>query len=196
MCSNSILKELIKLACRSGASDAGEIPATAISVEERLAKMCRSPQCKHYGLSAGCPPHVSGPSGMREMLKHYSHALVFKIDVPAGILLSHEGPDFFKLLHEIATAVEHAAAEMDCADAKAFASGGCKKLFCPEYDVCSVLEGSECRNPHKARPSMSGFGIDVNALMQAAGWNMLRTDNDVTRDQDSVMPICGLILVC
>ncbi len=190
----SILKELVKLAHRSGVSDAGAIPVAGISVEDSLAELCSTPRCENYGLSAGCAPHVSGPAGMRDLLEHYRHAVVFKIDVPSNILLSHDRRDVFSLLHEIAADIEQAAVEMGCPDAKAFAGGACKNLFCREYDACKVLEGGECRNPHKARPSMSGFGINVSGLMQLAGWQKLKTKID--KEQDSVMPICGLILLC
>jgi hypothetical protein len=100
------LKELLQLACRSGASGARIIPLSDISVEDDLTNFCREPRCENYGLSASCPPHVSGPSGFREFQKNFKHALVIKIDVPSAILLSDERRDIMKLLHEIVAGIE------------------------------------------------------------------------------------------
>jgi len=63
----ALLKELTRLACRLGASDAKVVSTADISVEDDLANLCREPQCENCGLSASCPPHVAGPSGFREL---------------------------------------------------------------------------------------------------------------------------------
>jgi len=191
-----MLKELIQLAFRSGASGATAISTGDILVEDDLAKLCREPQCESYGLSTSCPPHVSGPSGFRKLLKKFKHAIVIKIDVPLEILLSSERRDIMKLLHEIAAGIEQAAVKTGYPSSKAFAGGSCKKIFCHDYDGCRVLtEGGECRNPRYARPSMSGFGINVSKLMQAAGWTMNRYNSEANPDTASTAPICGLILI-
>jgi len=190
------LKELIKLACRSGASGAAAISASDISIEDDLAKLCREPQCESYGLSTSCPPHVSGPSGFRKLLKKFKHAIVIKIDVPLEILLSSERSDIMRLLNEIVAGIELAAVKTGYPSSKAFAGGSCKKIFCHDYEGCRVLtEGGECRNPRYARPSMSGFGINVSKLMQASGWTMNRYNSEDDPDTASTAPICGLILI-
>ena len=191
-----VLKELIQLACRSGASGATAISTGDISVEDDLANLCRKPRCESYGLSSSCPPYVSGPSGFREWLKYFKHAIVIKIDVPLEILLSGEHRDIMKLLHEIAAGIEQAAVKTGYLSSKAFAGGSCKRIFCHEYGDCRVLsEGGECRNPRYARPSMSGFGINVSKLMQEAGWTMNRYIREADLDTVSTSPICGLILI-
>ena len=191
-----MLKELTQLACRSGASDATAISTGDILVEDDLANLCRKPRCESYGLSTSCPPHVSGPSGFRELLKSFKHAIVIKIDVPLEILLSSERSDIMRLLHEIVAGVEQAAVKTGYSSSKAFAGGSCKKIFCHDYEGCRVLtEGGECRNPMHARPSMSGFGINVSKLMQAAGWTMNRYNSETNPDVSSTAPICGLILI-
>ena len=191
-----VLGQLTDMACRLGASAAAVISTSEISVEEDLAKLCREPQCENYGLSASCPPHVAGPTGFRELKKKFRQAVVFKIDVPSEILLSSQRHDIFQLLHEIAANIEQAAKKMGYANSKAFAGGSCKKLFCEDHIDCRVLaDGGACRNPDRARPSMSGFGINVSKLLQAAGWQMDR----ITRDTDpEVVPmgtVSGLVLV-
>ena len=191
-----VLKELIKQACRSGASGATAISTGDIYVEDDLANLCREPRCESYGLSTSCPPHVSGPSGFRELLKSFKHAIVIKIDVPLEILLSSERSDIMKLLHEIVAGIEQAAVKTGYTSSKAFAGGSCKKIFCHDYEACRVLtEGGECRNPRYARPSMSGFGINVSKLMKVAGWTMNRYNSEAGPDTASTAPICGLILI-
>lgn len=190
------LNELIGLACRLGASNAKVIPTKEISIEEKLAKLCIEPQCENYGLSASCPPHVAGPSAFRKLLKNFEQAVVFKIDVPSKILLSSDRREVFRALHEIAAGIEHAAVEMGYHHSRAYAGGSCKRLFCQDHTYCRILkEGGECRNPHRARPSMSGFGINVSKLMEAAGWTMKRVTCETHQNKVSMSTVCGLVLV-
>ena len=191
-----MLKELIKQASQSGASGAAAISASDISVEDDLAKLCREPRCESYGLSTSCPPHVSGPSGFRGLLKNFKHAIVIKIDVPLEILLSSERSDIMRLLHEIVAGIEQSAVKTGYPSSKAFAGGSCKKIFCHDYEACRVLtEGGECRNSRHARPSMSGFGVNVSKLMKTAGWTMNRNTHKDDPATASTAPICGLILI-
>ena len=190
------LEKLTQVACQLGASDARAISTTDISVEENLAKLCREPGCENYGLSASCPPHVAGPDGFRKLLNAFDHAVVFKIDVSSEILFSDERRDIFRLLHEIAANVEHAAVEMGFQNSNAYAGGSCKQIFCRDHPNCRVLEGyGECRNPFFARPSMSGFGINVLKLKKAAGWMSSKTPRDTNPDTVSMETVCGLVLI-
>ena len=190
------LKELTQLAYQIGASGATAISTGDILVEDDLANLCREPRCESYGLSTSCPPHVSGPSGFRGLLKKFKHAIVIKIDVPLEILLSSERRDIMKLLHEIAAGIEQAAVKTGYPASKAFAGGSCKKIFCYDYESCRVLtEGGECRNPRYARPSMSGHGINVSKMMQVAGWTMNRYNSEADPATASTATICGLILI-
>ena len=187
--------QLIQQACRSGASDAALILTGDILIEDNLAMLCKDPGCKNYGLSKSCPPHVSGPDGFRKRLKSFSQAIVFKIDVPFEILISNQRHDWFRLLHEIAAAIEHDAVEMGYTRSKAFAGGSCKQLFCPDHVACRALaQDGECRHPEVARPSMSGFGINVTHLLQTVGWPMGNSKTDPGIPATGT--ISGLILVC
>ena len=187
--------QLIQQACRSGASDAALISTGDILIEDNLATLCKDPGCENYGLSKSCPPHVSGPDGFRKRLKNYKQALVFKIDVPFEILISNQRNDWFRLLHEIAAGIEHAAAVMGFTRSRAFAGGSCKQIFCPDHVACRALarEG-ECRHPEVARPSMSGFGINVTRLLQTVGWPMDNSKTDP--DRSATGTISGLVLIC
>jgi predicted metal-binding protein len=190
------LNELIRLAHRLGANDAKAVSAQDISIDDNLENLCRDSKCEYYGLSVNCPPHVSGPRGFRELLKDYEKALVFKIDVPTKTLLSDNRLEVFKRLHEIAAGVERGAVEMGYVHSKAYAGGSCKPLFCPDHDECVVLaEGGRCRFPRIARPSMSGFGINVSKLMESAGWSMNRIVRETDPGEIEMGMLCGLILI-
>ena len=162
---------LIVRAFHHGATDAVILPARGISPEEALAGHCREPKCENYGLSMSCPPHVQGPAVLRKWLQDFSRALFFKIEVPSEVLYSHERLEVFELLHTTAAAVENQAQAMGFTRARAFAGGSCKKIFCGNTPGCRRLsKDALCRHPDRARPSMSGFGINVGKLITLAGW--------------------------
>ncbi|HMA68081.1 MAG TPA: DUF2284 domain-containing protein [Desulfosalsimonadaceae bacterium] len=184
-------RELIKKALELGATDAAWISADRIVVEDTLAEKCRQPRCPHYGLAKSCPPHVAGPPALREQLKEFAHAIFFVIERPAEELYSWRRRELFQLLHEVAAGTEHAAVRMGFAAARAYAGGSCKDIFCRNYPDCPALSAAgTCRFPRQARPSMSGFGINVAKLCEAAGWQMKRPATD------AVASICGLVLIC
>jgi len=193
---NPHLDHLLRLAFQSGASRAGLIPVEEISAEDHLANLCRKPQCRNYGLAANCPPYVSGPSGFRKTLENMQHAIVIRIDVPSSILFSDQRHDIMKLLHETAANIERSAIEMGFTLSKAFAGSSCKKLFCHEHDACRVIsDHGKCRNPQTARPSMSGYGINVSKLMTSAGWpSKTNMQQDKTGDE-SMSWVAGLIII-
>ncbi len=193
----ALLSDLVELACKSGAGDAVVVPVRKIVIEEALADMCKTPECENYGLSSSCPPHVPGPQGFRKYIEHMEHAVFFKIDVSTEILMSEERRHVFRLLHEIAVGLEARAREYGCPDSKAFAGGSCKKIFCHDHADCKVVsQKGKCRNPDLARPSMSGFGINVASLMKTAKWKMDRITKDTDTDAVPMGNVCGLVLVC
>jgi len=192
----SPLNELEQLACSLGASSARCISPGDICIEDDLVRMCREPRCENYGLSSKCPPHVGGPDEFRELVKSIKHALVFKIDVPSDILLSSDRQNVFRTLHEMAACIEQSAVTLGSSRARAFAGGSCKQLFCQNYTFCRVLKDyGTCRNPHLSRPSMSGFGINVQKLMRTAGWPMNWVTGKENAQKESISPVCGLVLL-
>ena len=108
----SDFKSLTELATELGAAEAAIIPTQRIPIEDGLAEICRPPGCEFYGLSAQCPPNVSGPDGFREMMKEYDHTLVFKIEVPSEDLLSSKRIELFRMLHYIAAEIEQSAVRL------------------------------------------------------------------------------------
>ena len=191
------LKALLQDAQQSGASEAKIISARDIVVDHHLADMCREPRCENYGLSKSCPPHVSGPTVFKQALEKFSQAVFFKIDVPSEILYSSERREVFQLLHEIASGIETSAVKMGFVDARAYAGGSCKKIFCHDHGECLALsEKGKCRNPQHARPSMSGFGVNVAKLFKTAGWKMNWTAHDTDSTETPMANVCGLVLIC
>jgi predicted metal-binding protein len=192
----SDLKELIALAYSSGASDAKVISPDNISVEDNLANFCNEVQCKNYGLAPSCPPHVSGPSGFRRLQKSARYAIALRIAVPSAALFSDEREEIMRLLHEVTAGVEQAAIKAGYPGSKAFAGGSCKANFCYDHADCRVLsEGGECRYPKYARPSMSGFGINVSELMKVCGWPADIKVHEAETDAGSMSWVAGLILI-
>ncbi len=187
------LDSLAELAIGMGASEAKAIPSSAVSAEDHLAALCKETKCPNYGLSPTCPPSVEGPPWLREYLKGIDQVIFIKVDLPSDVMYSAQRREIGKLLHFIVIQVEEAALEMGLAKSKAFAGGSCKNLFCTDKAKCRVLYGDgNCRNPNSARPSISGYGINVNRLMNAAEW----AKPERAAGDDTVMStFCGLVLV-
>jgi predicted metal-binding protein len=118
------------------------------------------------------------------------------MDLPTGILFSNERSEVFGLLHEIASGIEHSAAGIGYPDSKAYAGGSCKTIFCQDQPNCRMKDGEgQCRNPLHARPSMSGFGINVSKLIRAAGWTMNWSTPGTTSNKTAMGTVCGLVLI-
>jgi predicted metal-binding protein len=191
------LSELIYMAKRLGASDAGIIFSADIEVNEDLAALCSGDHpCSNYGLSSSCPPHVPGPPRFLQWKNSSKYSIVVRIDVPSVVMFSEERHEVMQLLHEIVAGIELKAVEMGYNDSKAFAGGSCKEIFCREHAACQVISRhGKCRNPLHARPSMSGFGINVAKLMQSAGWPVKKQILEDKSDTESMTWVAGLILL-
>ena len=187
---------LVQLARESGANEVGIMRASEVPVEDGLATLCGDPPCDAYGLSGNCPPHVSGPDGFRELKKKMRHALVFRIDIPESVMFSNDRNEVFGLVQETVAELERAAVHMGSPESKGFAGGSCKNIFCYDHGACRVLsKEGECRNPERARPSMSGFGINVMELLKKAG---IPPGNAVTQPEDLKEPmtwVAGLVML-
>ena len=119
-----------------------------------------------------------------------------RIDVPTAVMFSDERREIMQLLHEIVAGVEDKASAMGHAATRAFAGGSCKNIFCRDHTACRVLsKAGECRNPRFARPSMSGFGINVSKLMHSAGWSLEKATRAQASDEESMTWVAGLIMI-
>lgn len=190
------LEELIQKAMSMGASESGIIASRDILVEDNLANHCVDPKCIYYGLSPSCPPHVAGPSEFRKLQKTHMHAIVVRIIVPSASLFSDDRKDIMRLLHEIVAGVERKAIGLGFAGAKAFAGGSCKIIFCDTHLECRRLsKNSECRNPQYARPSMSGFGINVSEVIKKCGWIVNLNGREAESDAEKMSWVAGIIML-
>ena len=191
------LKILLKTALRAGASEAAVIPSATIVVEKELADLCNgNPRCENYNLAPSCPPHVPGPAGFKKWQKGSDYSIAVKIDVPMAAMFSEERLEIMQLLHEVVARVEKKAAGMGYKGSRAFAGSSCKELFCSDHATCCVLDAQGlCRHPQSARPSMSGFGINVTMLMQSAGWPFKKATRQQASDEESMTWVAGLILI-
>jgi predicted metal-binding protein len=147
-------------------------------------------------LSTSCPPYVSGPSGFKNILEKLQQAIFFKIDVPSEILYSGDRREIFQLLHQIAAGIEKEAIKLGYPNAQGYAGGSCKKIFCHNHAECHVISKTgKCRNPEYARPSMSGYGINVSKLFEAAGWTMSAVAHGADAATTKMTYVCGLVLI-
>jgi predicted metal-binding protein len=186
---------LIQHALTSGASGAVLIEARNIIVDDSLADKCREPRCENYGLSKRCPPNTGGPPQMRKRLKKYERALFFRIDVPSEVLYSSDAREVFQFLHELTVGIETKARQMGWTSALGYAGGSCKKLFCSDQTECLALANGQCRHPHHARPSMSGYGINVAGLFDLVGWDMNGVSGPPDMGGNKIASVSGLILL-
>ena len=185
-------EHLFRVARECGATAAAVIDVEDIILSEDLAALCNPEACERYGQAPSCPPVIGGPEDFRQRFADFSAAIVMRIDVPTEMLLSSQRREVMCLLHEVAAGVERAAVALGWKAAAALAGGSCKFLFCHDEADCSVLERrGECRHPDTARPSMSGFGIDVTRLMESAGWIMQRAVDEDT----SIAPVVALVML-
>ncbi len=197
MISKHQLEQLTREAKSLGANASAIISSKDIQVKENLAALCNGEYtCPNYGLAASCPPNVEGPVTFRKWQAQSKYSITVKIELPASIMFSDDRKEVMQLLHQIVAGVELKAQEIGFGKAKAFAGGSCKELFCGDQKECCVVEKHKpCRFTEFARPSMSGFGIDVTQLMKSSGWSTHKAKKDNASDADDLSWIAGLIVL-
>ena len=188
--------DLIQNALQLGVSDARMIDAAQIRVEDDLARICEDPGCPGYGQGANCPPHVMKPQAFRRLLSRYPRALVFKFDVPTEVLLGDGRFEVARLVHETAADLENQALACGYAAARGLAAGSCKRIFCTDEKTCRVIaEKGACRHADKARPSISGLGVNFFELARSVGWPMKKITRDSRPDDVPMGLMAGIVLL-
>ena len=189
-------QDLIASAKSLGATDACLIPSAEIEIKDELALICKDPGCPNFGQSYSCPPYVQGPEHIRELINQLPLALVVRIIVPASSLLNWERVDIGRILHEIVANLEDGALRSGSTHAYAFAGDSCKNLFCSNHLNCQrIYQNGPCRHPDLARPSMSGFGVDVYQMIQSCGWKTNLNDGEYEGAEDELSWVAGLVLL-
>ena len=191
------LAHLTREARRLGATSSTIISSKEIQVKDNLAALCTGEYtCPNYGLAASCPPYVEGPVEFRKWQARSKYSITVKIELPTSVMFSDERQGVMQLLHQIVAAVEQKAIESGFKNSKGFAGGSCKELFCGDQEKCCVVaENKPCRHIEVARPSMSGFGIDVTQLMRSSGWSAPKADNKNSSNKDALSWVAGLVML-
>ncbi len=190
------INSLLEFATHAGATKVKRLAPESVCVEDSLAAFCREPKCPHFGLAMSCPPHVSGPEGFRKLLKLCKHVIVFRIEIQSSSLHGEDRPLVMRLLHEITAAIETEAKKIGFTEAAGFAGGSCKPSFCQDQPNCRVIaEQGKCRHPEHARPSMSGFGVNVGELMKSAGWSANLFATNKGDQEEQLAWVAGLVLL-
>jgi predicted metal-binding protein len=197
------LEHYRQLALELGAADAAIIPASQVTVDERVRLKCVVPRCLRAGETPNCPPHAPDLQLIRSALSRFSWAIVFKCHVePLEDYLPGRGAtraerrrtlSFHRKSSEVVYALERRAYRDGYHLAMGFGGGSCKDYLCQGM-VCQFLDSGRCRHPHRARPAMEAMGIDVVALVNGLGWEIYPLLDDL-----SLIPCAvtvGIMFVC
>ncbi len=188
--------QIVSRAFDLGVSHAQIIHSDLIQTNQQLAALCQPKSCDAYGLAPTCPPHVSGPEGFKRLQTTCPQVLVLRKDVLEQELLGEQRLIIFRNLQGTVAELEKFAIQNGYTQAHGFAGGSCKLLFCHHEPDCSVLsDAGSCRYPDQARPSMSGFGIDLLALMETCGWPATFIDSHNQPDNERLSWVAALILL-
>jgi predicted metal-binding protein len=195
MCDTRI-SELLTYARSLGISDAKVLYSDRITVDDRFRSQCGEPRCPNYDTSLNCPPHSMPPDQFREHLKGFTLVLAFKFDMPGEAVLGTERREASLLLHETTVAIEQQAQALGFTRARGYSSGACKKTLCNEHAGCAALEnGGRCRHPDKARPSLSGMGVNWHELSKTLGWVMQKTEDGDLNPRTETIMMAGLVFL-
>jgi len=183
-----------------GASQAKIIQTSEIPVDERVILKCRIPRCFDYGTNANCPPNTLSPSEFRELLKKYTLALLFIIDVPPEVIVRgkatiNDRVTAYKNVFKIVSKVESQAFYDGHYLAFGLAAGSCRQNYCLQHENCQALENKRCRFSLLSRPSMEAVGIDVFRLVAAAGWDIYPIGSAIKPQHVPKGTLSGIVVV-
>lgn len=152
---------------KEAASDAGvdiyEVGMEKIVPKHSIRLKCAAPLCEYYGICKVCPPNIPPIDEFKAALKDYSRAFVVVYSEKVDDIKKYD-ENFeaeLKLSAAVAT-LEYVATKEGYYRALGLQVGGCK--LC---DTCTP-SGERCRHPYKARPSPTGFGLDLTEIAMAA----------------------------
>lgn len=136
-----------------------------IEVEERVRLKCMIPPCPNYGKRKFCPPNLPDLDFIRKALAQYRGGVLVVLTIPFNeeVLAEVNEHKPQKELMSLVGKSEKIAGEKINHLAFGLTVGGCQ--LCPE---CSPKD-EPCRNPLKAHPGITGFGIDITTLARKMG---------------------------
>jgi len=185
--------ELLAFARSLGIGDVKVLGVERITVEDRFRHQCADPQCPNYNTSMNCPPYSMTPGQFRGHIKDFTLVLAFKFDIPREAVEGTERREASWLLHETTAAIEHQAQSPGFQIACGYSSGGCKKTLCYDHaDCASLQDGGRCRHSDKARPSLTGMGVNWYELSKTLGWVMQKTEDGEPNPKAETIMMGGL----
>jgi len=179
---------LRKMALELGASDARVIPASKITVEDRVVLKCKV-GCTNYGKTLACPPYTPSADEFRKIIGEYSFALFMKFtskaqadtdlqqalsksptDMSIDVDLKQRIDQFWatwkqdkKDMLTSVVKLEKEATSRGYSLAISFVSGSCQ--LC---EKCNT-ENRICLHPELARYSEDAVGVNVKKTAENAG---------------------------
>ncbi len=191
------------LAVELGASGAAVIPASQVSIDERVRLKCTVPRCPRAGETPNCPPYVPDLDLVRRAVSRYSWAVLIKCDVsPLEDYIPGRGTTKAEQRHvllyhkkgsEVVFGLERQAYKDGYYLAMGLGGGSCKDYLCQGM-ICQYLDSGRCRFPLRSRPAMEAMGIDVTKLINEAGWSAYALVDDLGAIPCGIT--VGLVFIC
>ncbi|SHN80356.1 DUF2284 domain-containing protein [Desulfitobacterium chlororespirans] len=159
---DNLIEEVLAL----GATRATIIDTDMISFSENVRKLCEQNSCGCYNRNWMCPPTVGPVAELQKRFAGYKRGLLFQTVHQLEDSFDWEGMQEGKAEHTriFRQMVEGMEKNPALKEILPFNAGAC--TYCPQ---CSILDGEKCRFPAKAVASIESNGIDVMALVKAAG---------------------------
>jgi len=182
-------ENLMKLVADAGASATAFIKTEDIVLSEEFRAICEKNSCGKYGKCYMCPPFTGPIDERMGEVRSY----------PGGILYQSVGTleDSFDFDGMMAAAKHHA--ELSRAIDRRLkvlgtdnpATAGSPEAAVPAYlhlsnggcdlcETCGAIDGTPCRFPDLALPSVESYGMDVYRTSKAAGLKYNNGPNTVT----------------
>ncbi|MFC1981564.1 DUF2284 domain-containing protein [Chloroflexota bacterium] len=183
------LERYRKLAYELGATEVTIIPASYVSIDERVRLKCVVPRCLRAGETPNCPPYTPDLTLVRQALSLFSWAIVIKCNIEpveeyapkrVGTKADQRRTlSFHRKSAEIVFELERQAYKDGHHLAVGFGGGSCKDYLCNGL-ICQFLDSGRCRFPQRARPAMEAVGIDVIDLINKVGWEAYALLDDLS----------------
>jgi len=189
------LESLVKIAMKTGATEAVPIRTSQLVIDERARWKCRIPVCFGYNTNPACPPFTPTAEETTRLASKYRHGVLYRLECPPSDVLFPkeealtgflaEAIGWANKTDEITGRIETEAQYLGHYHALGFKGGPCGHcgLFSPEFvaDImenmgrvqyrCNVLDNKTCRHYLHVRPAMEGSGFDCFAIGKKVGWD-------------------------
>lgn len=167
---------MIDAALALGADRANVIETKDIVLDRAFRDMCASNACGMYGKCYMCPPDVGEIEELMREVGAYDCALVYQTVTRLEDSFDFEGMiEAKKWSYPLAQGLREAFAARGLSSALHLGAGGCGVC-----EVCAKEEGTPCRFPEKAMPSLEAYGVNVSELAKTAGMKYSNGANTVT----------------